>query len=61
MKSKGQKGWVVGVRENPGKAKPTSFINNDDVFPPSSHLFESLLIKILINQHAGFLHDKEGF
>ena len=27
----------------------------------SSIIFESLLIEILINQYAGFLHVKEGF
>ena len=35
------------------------------VLPPfhkkSCIVFESLLLQILINQHAGFLHDKDGF
>ena len=35
------------------------------VLPPfqkkSCIIFESLLLKILINQHAGFLHDKDSF
>ena len=35
------------------------------ILPPfqkkSCIIFESLLLKILINQHAGFLHDKDSF